>query len=94
MYRLDCTDLDNWQRLSDQAVDLALVVLGRKPRSEHTLKPVDISDKKSVVPVYGDYFCDDCSRPFSSEYFRVRRLIRRHFRSDYKLNCPKVKTNK
>lgn len=68
VYRLDCTDLTNWQRLSDRAVDLAQVVLGRKPRDEHTLKPMDVGDReKTVSPVYGEYHCDDCSRLFSSE---------------------------
>jgi len=67
VYRLDCTDLNEWQRLSDQAVNLAQVVLGRKPRDQHTLEPIDISDQKIVLPVYGDYYCEDCSRPFSSK---------------------------
>ncbi|XP_060837365.1 uncharacterized protein LOC132919642 [Rhopalosiphum padi] len=67
VYRLDCTDLKEWQRLSDQAVDLAQVVLGRKPRGQHTLEPIDISDQKIVLPVYGDYYCEDCSRPFSND---------------------------
>jgi len=67
VYRLDCTDLREWQRLSDQAVDLAQVVLDRKPRDQHTLKPIDISDQKIVLPVYGDYYCEDCSRPFTND---------------------------
>ncbi|KAE9527068.1 hypothetical protein AGLY_013716 [Aphis glycines] len=67
VYRLDCTDLNEWQRLSDQAVDLAQVVLGRKTRGQHTLEPIDISDQKIVLPVYGDYYCEDCSRPFSND---------------------------
>ncbi|XP_022162711.1 tRNA dimethylallyltransferase, mitochondrial [Myzus persicae] len=67
VYRLDCTDLGEWQRLSDRAVDLAQVVLGRKPRGQHTLEPIDVSDQKTVLPVYGDYYCDDCSRLFSND---------------------------
>lgn len=68
MYRLNCTDLGNWQKLSDQAVETAQVVLGLKPRTEQTLQPEDISDEKTVLPIYGDYYCNDCSRPFSSEF--------------------------
>ncbi|XP_015366387.1 PREDICTED: tRNA dimethylallyltransferase, mitochondrial isoform X1 [Diuraphis noxia] len=67
VYRLDCTDLGEWQQLSDRAVDLAQVVLGRKPRGQHTLEPIDVSDQKTVLPVYGDYYCDDCSRLFSND---------------------------
>lgn len=72
VYRLDCTDLKNWQQLSDQAVDVAQVVLGQKSRTEHTLKPMEV-DQKTILPVYGDYYCDDCSRLFSSE-FQVFKL--------------------
>lgn len=77
VYRLDCTDLADWQRLSDQAVDLAQVVLGRKPRSERTLKPMDIEQKNALPPVYGDYYCNGCSRLFSSKWCCRRRLLRR-----------------
>nr|QUH22250.1 tRNA dimethylallyltransferase [Megoura viciae] len=79
VYRLDCTDLGEWKRLSDRAVDLALVVLGRKPRGQHTLEPIDVSDQKTILPVYGDYYCDDCSRPFSNDIqYNIHMSSKKH----------------
>lgn len=68
VYRLDCTDLADWPVLSDQAVELALAVLGRRPRTEFTLKPMATADENADTrPVYGEYYCNDCDRVFSSE---------------------------
>lgn len=73
MYQLDCTDLNDWQRLSDQAVDLAMVVLGWKERTEHTLRPMEVVNPNTALPVYGEYYCEDCSRPFSSKSCASRK---------------------
>ncbi|VVC32895.1 Zinc finger C2H2-type,P-loop containing nucleoside triphosphate hydrolase,Matrin/U1-C-like, C2H2- [Cinara cedri] len=68
VYRLDCTDLADWPALSDQAVELALVVLGRRPRTEFTLEPMAIADENADTrPVYGEYYCNDCDRVFSND---------------------------
>ncbi|XP_025416630.1 uncharacterized protein LOC112687878 isoform X2 [Sipha flava] len=110
VYRLDCTDLADWQRLTDQAVDLAKVVLGRKPRTESTLKPMEITEQKNVaLPVYGDYYCNDCSRLFSNDIqYNIHLTSKKHARvmkkrkrklQDITLNCDsddedKSKTHK
>ncbi|XP_050545877.1 tRNA dimethylallyltransferase isoform X2 [Daktulosphaira vitifoliae] len=79
VYKLDCTDTKNWDQLSEQAVYLANVILGRKPKLDDTIQPMIISNQPTIEPVYGTFYCNDCARLFSNDIqYNIHMTSKKH----------------